>query len=443
MPTSPRQPAARKTASASSAQPKAASTAAKKTTVRKTAPSRKAPRAAPGYWAASDEAAQAAAAPLPAEGAASALRVVAQSSTMSPEMKAFNRALVRIDKIKTQMAEMEATCQAHQQAKQAELKPLLAQETQLIREMVLFLDGHLELKSLSKTQRKTATTLLLTLAASLASHGDAEMAELHDRRSPQTLDDIEKESAKAAAMSFQDMMEHVLGERTPDLEGVDDPEEMMRASLRHIEKLQEEDRLRREAASAARKAKRKPSAAQEQAQAAQEHADVTLKTIFRQIASRLHPDREPDEQERLRKTALMSEANAAYDRKDLVALMNIQLQAEMVDRDHASRLSAERLAALTLLLKQQAAELERERQMAQQRWMHQLNVPFGLSLQPAMLRSWLNQTLSEYNERLTHWREDLAQVQEETGFRAWLNEQTKVLKEQERAQRMGGMPFFF
>lgn len=443
MPTSSRQPAARKTASASSAQPKAASTAAKKTTARKTAPSRKAPRAVPGYWAASDEAAQAAAAPLPAEGAASALRVVAQSSTMSPEMKAFNRALVRIDKIKAQMAEMEATCQAHQQAKQAELQPLLAQETQLIREMVLFLDGHLELKSLSKTQRKTATTLLLTLAASLASHGDAEMAELHDRRSPQTLEDIEKESAKAAAMSFQDMMEHVLGERTPDLEGVDDPEEMMRASLRHIEKLQEEDRLRREAASAARKAKRKPSAAQEQAQAAQEHADVTLKTIFRQIASRLHPDREPDEQERLRKTALMSEANAAYDRKDLVALMNIQLQAEMVDRDHASRLSAERLAALTLLLKQQAAELERERQMAQQRWMHQLNVPFGLSLQPAMLRSWLNQTLSEYNERLTHWREDLAQVQEETGFRAWLNEQTKVLKEQERAQRMGGMPFFF
>lgn len=443
MPTSPRQPAARKTASASSAQPKAASTAAKKTTARKTAPSRKAPRAAPGYWAASDEAAQAAAAPLPAEGAASALRVVAQSSTMSPEMKAFNRALVRIDKIKTQMADMEATCQAHQQAKQAELQPLLAQETQLIREMVLFLDGHLELKSLSKTQRKTATTLLLTLAASLASHGDAEMAELHDRRSPQTLDDIEKESAKAAAMSFQDMMEHVLGERTPDLDGMDDPEEMMRASLRHIEKLQEEDRLRREAASAARKAKRKPSAAQEQAQAAQEHADVTLKTIFRQIASRLHPDREPDEQERLRKTALMSEANAAYDRKDLVALMNIQLQAEMVDRDHASRLSAERLAALTLLLKQQAAELERERQMAQQRWMHQLNVPFGLSLQPAMLRSWLNQTLSEYNERLTHWREDLAQVQEETGFRAWLNEQTKVLKEQERAQRIGGMPFFF
>lgn len=443
MPTSPRQPAARKTASASSSQPKAASTAAKKTTVRKTAPSRKAPRAAPGYWAASDEAAQAAAAPLPAEGAASALRVVAQSSTMSPEMKAFNRALVRIDKIKTQMAEMEATCQAHQQAKQAELQPLLAQETQLIREMVLFLDGHLELKSLSKTQRKTATTLLLTLAASLASHGDAEMAELHDRRSPQTLDDIEKETAKAAAMSIQDMVESVLGERAPDLEGVDDPEEMMRATIRHMQKLEEEDRLRREAASAARKAKRKPSAAQEQAQAAQEHADVTLKTIFRQIASRLHPDREPDEQERLRKTALMSEANAAYDRKDLVALMNIQLQAEMVDRDHASRLSAERLAALTLLLKQQAAELERERQMAQQRWMHQLNVPFGLSLQPAMLRSWLNHTLSEYNERLTQWREDLAQVQEEAGFRAWLNEQTKMLKEQEKHIRIGRMPFFF
>lgn len=443
MPTSPRQPAARKAASASSAPAKSAA-AAKKTTARKTAPSRKTPRAAPGYWGLPDEAAQAAAAPPPAEGAASALRVVAQSNAMSPEMKAFNRALVRIDKIKAQMAEMEATCQAHQKAKQAELQPLLDEETQLMRAMAQLLDARLELKSLSKTQRNTATTLLLALAANLANQGDAEMAALHDRRSPQTLEDIEKESAKAAAMSFQDMMESMLGERTPDLDGIDDPEEMMRASLRHIEKLQEEDRLRREAASAARKAKRKPSAAQEQAQAAQEHADVTLKTIFRQIASRLHPDREPDEQERLRKTALMSEANAAYDRKDLVALMNIQLQAEMVDRDHATRLSAERLAALTLLLKQQAAELERERQVAQQRWMHLLDVPFGLSLQPAMLRSWLDEELSALRHKLGDWREDLAQAQEESGLKAWLNAQAKDLKAQEKAQaRMGGMPFFF
>ena len=41
-------------------------------------------------------------------------------------------------------------------------------------------------------------------------------------------------------------------------------------------------------------------------------AKSAIRTVFRQLASALHPDREPDEQERLRKTGLMSEVNAAY-----------------------------------------------------------------------------------------------------------------------------------
>lgn len=37
-----------------------------------------------------------------------------------------------------------------------------------------------------------------------------------------------------------------------------------------------------------------------------------LRNVFRQLASAVHPDRESDPDERDRKTALMSEANAAY-----------------------------------------------------------------------------------------------------------------------------------
>lgn len=129
---------------------------------------------------------------------------------------------------------------------------------------------------------------------------------------------------------------------------------------------------------------------------------MTLKTIFHfRLPAACTPTASPMSKSGCAKTALMSEANAAYDRKDLVALMNIQLQAEMVDRDHASRLSAERLAALTLLLKQQAAELERERQMAQQHWMRKLNIalwPVVAARHAALLAE---RTLSGYNERLT------------------------------------------
>jgi hypothetical protein len=42
-----------------------------------------------------------------------------------------------------------------------------------------------------------------------------------------------------------------------------------------------------------------------------EDATGALRTIYHQLVSALHPDRETDPQEQLRKTALMKEANAA------------------------------------------------------------------------------------------------------------------------------------
>jgi len=67
------------------------------------------------------------------------------------------------------------------------------------------------------------------------------------------------------------------------------------------------------------KALKKP-AAHAQAQSEQMDARTAIRTVFRQLASALHPDREPDAQERERKTALMSEVNAAYDKNDLAQL---------------------------------------------------------------------------------------------------------------------------
>ena len=62
--------------------------------------------------------------------------------------------------------------------------------------------------------------------------------------------------------------------------------------------------------------------------AAQKHQDIrfadarsTARTLFRQLASALHPDRETDEQERLRKAKPMSEANTACGKNDLSALL--------------------------------------------------------------------------------------------------------------------------
>ena len=113
-----------------------------------------------------------------------------------------------------------------------------------------------------------------------------------------------------------------------------------------------------------RAAKRKKSASQLRKEALAtsqaQDADGALRTLYRQLASALHPDREPDVQEQLRKTALMKEANAAYERRDLLALLQLQLRADLADGDKVATLAQEKLAALTTLLKERVAVLKRE-----------------------------------------------------------------------------------
>ncbi len=362
---------------------------------------------------------------------------------LSPEMKAFNRALSKIEKIKAQMVELDALGLHYQRQNAEVLDPLVAKTTANRREMVLFLDARLRAaaekrqKSLSKTQHETAVRLICNITAALAAE-QPEMAEIHDRYSKTSLSDI----AKIEAAENQEMMADILqkmGGQMP--EGVDaalSPEEILQHLFGEVERLRQVRQARQEARQAKRaakqKSKAKPDSPQAQAIANQEQAEQTLKTLFRQIASRLHPDREPDEAERQRKTNLMSQANAAYERKDWVTLMQLQLQAEWVDPDHASRLSAQRLHELTLLLKQQAAALETERQGLQAKWSQLLQVPLGLPLTAGMLDMVLNKRRSDLEQQLEIEVADLALIQTDAGLKTVLNEQRKIHRKEEKQQ---------
>lgn len=367
--------------------------------------------------------------------ASAALSVQPQGATaQSPAAKAFRRELARFERLKTQLADMNRHCQAHKVNSGLVLQPLRDQHRAFMREMVLTLDPWLDVttKGLSKTQQATARDLVCSLAETLAQLGETDMAELHDRRHPQTL----KEKANNDAVQMRQLFQELFGTELPRQDEGDDPEAMLRAAAERLQAEAAEKQAREEAKQQARQAKRKPSAAQQKAAQALQDADALLRSVYRQLASALHPDRAPDEAERARMNALMSEANAAYGRKDLVALLNLQLQAELVDPDHLDRLSDERLKSLTLLLKQQVAELERERQIEQERWLHDLNLPWGFPLTAKQLQSWLQDQQDELAQDLLVMQEDLETVKNLATLKPWLNEQRRLAKQAERRMEL-------
>ena len=203
------------------------------------------------------------------------------------------------------IADVQALADAHRPLYHATLTPLRECFQEMLRKMVLWLDQRLQGKDLRPAQKRVATDILCGLCEALVAGGDGAMRALHDRHSRHSLQRKEQDAA---------------------------------AGMAHMQGATQAEQARRDAA----RAKKKPTAAQRKAEQQQEDAETVLRKVFRQLASALHPDRERDPAEHRRKTALMSEANAAYGRQDLMALLQIQLRIEQADSRSLSQLPEEK-----------------------------------------------------------------------------------------------------
>ena len=343
---------------------------------------------------------------------------------LSPAARQLQRELARVERLKAQLAALEALGQGYLNGSAQRLQPLRERLRQARRALTLALAPWLEpdARGLSRAQQGSARTLLCRLAQALAEAGDADMAALHDRYSPQSLAD----KRRAAADALRERLSDWLAPENDAARQAASPDELLHAARQQWQDESAAQQARREARQAkreARKAQREPSAAALLEQQGQQDASVTLRTLYRQLASALHPDRAGDEAERARMTALMSAANAAYDRRDLLALLDLQLQAELADPDHLERLSAQRLQAVTRLLKEQAASLERERQGEQQRWLQTLDLPAGSRLDAATLERQLELQELALLRELREAEAALAQAGEPATLKTWLNQQ--------------------
>ncbi len=365
------------------------------------------------------------------------LRVQAPGKRLhSPAGQAFERERQRIERLRQQLQTLDAVGLAHRAQCAQHLGPLQQQETALRRSMVQALDAWFDgaRKGLSATQLALLRQIVIAQSLSLALEGDADMAALHDRRSPQTLAEQKSAWAQAKHQSLQQNFADALDTELPEFDP-DNPDAAVRAAVEHLQQhLQQQDELK-EAKRAQRQSRRKPSAAQEKAAASLADADATLRLLYRQLASALHPDRAADAADLAHKHELMSAVNAAYAQRDLVVLLELQLRAELVDPEHLERVGEQRLKSLTLLLKQQAAALERDRQASQRRWEAEFDLPPYMPMSPASLQQAFHEQLDDLKEAVSIMQDDLQQVEALPTLKPWLNEQRRLVREAEREQQ--------
>jgi hypothetical protein len=309
-------------------------------------------------------------------------------SAASAAAKAHDWQLRRLNQIRGQSQTLEAVGQAHRQVRHDILNPLQERHRQAMRALALSLDASLVAKQLSGAQRDTAQQRLCAMAQLLARAGDAKMVVLHDRYHPLSWAELERERREAWQADHQ------------------------------AAAAQAEAQAQRKAASQARQQRKAPAQAQAADLAQAESAQQRLRSLFRQLASALHPDREPDPERRLVNTALMSEANAAHERRDWLALLDIQQRAAI--STPASPASDAQLAEVTVLLKQQVADQERQRAALNDRLAAEFDLPPGTGVTAERLSAALSQQVQVLQAKVDQLEAAALQVQDTAALKRWL-----------------------
>lgn len=360
--------------------------------------------------------------PSPASLPTPRLQIDASPDTvLSPEQRAFNDHLARLATLRQSLTDWRQAIDAFHQRYAREYAPLLRTLRELHRGLVRFLDQRADGKGLSRADRATIEELIADLVPALLGDDAATDAEL------QAI--LQRHGAPSPADETTPAAEPAPTE--DDEEDPDSPEAIVRRVEREMQARREAAEQAARSAQARRRSRQKAPPALKQAIETHE-ASQSLRAVYRQLASALHPDREPDAAERERKTALMQRVNAAYAREDLLSLLELQQEAEQLDLARVAQAgrsggaTPERLAHYNHVLERQVSELERE--IADTEAAFRRDHGFGPRerLAPDTLNRALARLLRALQDEIDHLRAELPLLADDRQLKPWLKFQRRA-----------------
>ncbi|CAN5791662.1 hypothetical protein BH11MYX2_BH11MYX2_07860 [soil metagenome] len=287
-------------------------------------------------------------------------------------------------------------------------------------ELLVALDKAYTEGTFTKGERNLLTAFIGDLAEMLMAQGGGE--ELKEIYARHTQRDFDADVATAEADdlgAMRDMIEHELGIEVDD-EDAGSIEELRAAVGAQIDA--------REQAEAARKARRKKTPKHAAAEARREDekksADKAVQDIYRMLARALHPDHEQDPDERTRKTRLMSEVNVAYEEKDLLRLLALQLELERVDESRVDTLAEERLLHFARILDEQSKQIAAELAGIEMPYRMELGLLPSAVVTPERVILRIRADAKELEVRIERGKRDLSTFSDMAMLKQWLRAQS-------------------
>lgn len=348
------------------------------------------------------------------------------SGPLTPAQKRFNTLLRQIDKARQTLADWAAHTQSYRQAHAELWVPLQAELLRGHRQFVRALDGLLTQTGWTRAERETLTDLICEVAAAVLADDDTdtEMRALFERHAKVDYDSDVRDSM----LAMKDLAEAMTGMDLGEDEGIATQDDLM---ARLQQRLHQEMAERQAAQDQPAPTPRRRSAAQQRREDQVQQASQSLREIYRQLVSALHPDREPDAALRATKTAQMQRVNQAYEQQDLLTLLSLQLEIEQIDARHVAQASEARLKHYNQLLAAQKDELHHEIQRVEMGFRMEFNLQPGWGLNPHKLGQVLEDSVLDLRCHLTAQQVDLQRLQDKVATKRWLKKARQQRREQD------------
>lgn len=338
-----------------------------------------------------------------------------EQSTLSRGQKAFNSLIKKIEARRASLSAWQEIIPLYQQKHAAELVPLIVASQDLQVEMVHHLDAAWDKKGLTKAERSKIAEIISGLSLDLAAErGDEALKALYNKYSGS---DFDTEEA-AAADSLKSMMETMMGVDLGEDIDMSSPDEFIRQARARIQ--EQAERQAQDAPQNARKKTKKQLAKEAQQLAEEQEIGQSIREVYRKLVSALHPDREPDEEERERKTALMQRVNEAYDKKNLLLLLELQLELEHIDQTTINNMTESRLKHFNKVLKEQLDELEHEIYHTRGSFQAQFDLPPHVAMTPGTLIRHLTTDIIDMQHTIRDIKNDLLCTADIKTLKVWL-----------------------
>ena len=361
----------------------------------------------------------------------SLVALLGRDKPANPEQRRFHKLVGQIERKREELKDWQAYAHRYAQRVTKEFEPLRLQLSEKRRQMAFLIDELLS-QRLRRTDRATLQDLLGDLLDGLLrEQPDETLAALHAKH----FDPARKEKQRRELQLTEDMLQDVFGVQLDENHGAESVEELLDHAQRKMDERAQEPSHRKNGRHKQRAGASNTGQTAEavRTQAARQ-VSQSLREVFRKLVSVLHPDREPDAQQRERKNRLMQRVNQAYEANDLLTLLGLQLEIAQIDAKQLS--SSERLGQYNEVLREQLTDLE-----AQVNSMRHVYLPLmgghpagGLSVQ-AVDRQ-LTQEIAKVQGALRQLIDDLRKFRDPKQLRARLDEEAQARANQMNAVEM-------